>query len=116
MITLPPDKTVDPFGKVNIRHLPDGRIWVRAYILMERFVEGARTGIAIDGSGTMMPWFGAQRKEAPNIVSPFVQQMCAYLAKRLDVAGSTTAIYCATGQDWQAIEEIGTLTAEQATH
>jgi hypothetical protein len=115
MDTLPPERTVEPFGKVNLRREPDGRIWVRAYVLMERVVEGARTGIAIDGSGTMMPWFGVQRKGAPNVVSPFVQEMCAYLARKLDAAGSTSAIYWATGDDGRAIEEIGTLTAEKAT-
>ncbi len=114
MITLPQNQTVDPFGKVNLRYLEDGRIWVRAYVLMEQVVEGTRTGIAIDGSGTMMPWFGVQRKEAPNIVSPFVQQMCAYLAQKLDTVGSTSAIYWATGADGQSIEEIGTFTEEQA--
>ncbi len=114
MLTLPPAGTVEPFGKVNWRHEPDGRIWVRAYVLLERAVEGPRTGIAIDGSGTMLPWFGAQRRDARNIVSPFVQEMCAYLARKLDAAGSTTAIYWATGDDGQAIEEIGTLTTEQA--
>jgi hypothetical protein len=114
MDTLPPDRTVEPFGKVNLRREPDGRIWVRAYVLMERAVEGACTGIAVDGSGTMMPWFGAQRKGAPNIVSPFVQEMCAYLARKIDAAGSTTAIYWATGDDGRAIEEIGTLAAEDA--
>jgi hypothetical protein len=114
MVTLPPAQTVEPFSKVNLRHEPDGRIWVRAYVLLERVVEGARTGIAIDGSGTMMPWFGAQRKGVPNLVSPFVQQMCAYLARKLDAAGSTTAIYWATGDDGRDIEEIGTLAAEEA--
>lgn len=116
MITLTSEQTVEPFGKVNLRHQADGSIWVRAYILTERTAEGARTGIAIDGSGTMMPWFGGQRKGAPNLVAPFAQQMCAYLAHKLDVSGSTTAIYWATGSDGQAIEEIGTLTAEEATH
>lgn len=115
MLTLPPERTVEPFGKVNLIHEPDGSIWVRAYVLMERAVEGARTGIAIDGSGTMMPWFGVQRKGAPNLVSPFVQDMCAYLAQKLDADGSTTAIYWATGADGRDIEEIGTLNAEQAS-
>ena len=115
LITLPRDQTVDPFSKVTLRHEPDGRIWIRAYILMEKAktAEGARTGIAIDGSGTMMAWFGGQRKGAPNIVSPFVQQMCAYLA-RFDATGRTTAIYWATGDDGRAIEEIGTLTVNEA--
>lgn len=114
MVTLPPGRTVEPFGKINLRYEADGRIWVRAYVLMEQAIEGACTGIAIDGSGTMMPWFGVQRKGAPNIVSPFVQEMCAYLAHKLDATGSTAVIYWATGGDGQAIEEIGTLTAEEA--
>ncbi len=114
MITLSPGQTVEPFGKVNLRYEPDGRIWIRAYILMERVIEGARTGIAIDGSGTMRAWFGGRVKGEPNIVSPFVQGMCTYLASKLDADGSTNAIYWATGEDGRAIEEIGILTAEQA--
>ncbi len=114
MFTVPPEQTVEPFGKVNWRQESDDSVWVRAYVLMERTIEGARTGIAIDGSGTMMPWFGAQRKGAPNIVSPFVRQMCAYLARKIDASGSITATYWATGGDGRAIEEIGTLSAEQA--
>lgn len=115
MQTLSPHQTVDPFGKVNFCQQADGTIWVRAYILMERTMEGAHTGIAIDGSGTMMPLFGAQRRGAQNLVAPFVQQMCAYLASKLDALGSTTAIYWATGADGKTIEDIGTLTADQAS-
>ena len=116
MKTLPAQRTAEPFGKVNLRALPDGRIWVRTYVLMERAIEGARTGIAIDGSGTMQSAFGVQRKGAPNIVSPFVQEMSAYLARKLDASGSTTVIYWATGSSGRDIEEVGTLTAEQAEH
>ncbi len=116
MLTLSPQQTVEPFGKVNFRYQADGSIWVRGYVLMERAIEGARTGIAIDGSGTMMPLFGAQRRGAPNMVSPFVQQMCGYLANKLDASGSTTAIYWATGADGKSIEEIGTLTTEESSH
>ncbi len=115
MITLPPERTVEPFGKVNIRKLPDERIWVRAYMLIDRAIEGARTGIAIDGSGTMRPWFGARRKGEQNLVSPFVRQMCAYLASKADATGRVAAIYWATGPDGEGIEEIGTLTADEAS-
>lgn len=113
MLTLSQAQTVEPFGKVNLWNLPNGKVHVRAYVLMERSIEGARTGVAIDGSGTMLPWFGVQRKGAPNIVSPFAQKMCAYLAQKLDAQGSTTVIYWATGTDGKRIEEIGTLSAEQ---
>jgi len=114
--TLPPAQTVEPFGKVTYRVEPDGRLAVRAYILMERTIEGARAGIAVDGSGTMMRWFGAQRKGATNVVSPFVQRMCAYLAQHVAADGQVTAIYWATGDDGRALEEIGTLSAEQSSH
>ncbi len=114
MLTLPSEKTVDPFGKINYRQEPDGSLWVRAYILMERAIEGAQTGIALDGSGTMISWFGGRRKGEPNRVSPFAQKMCAYLAQKLDGQGSTTAIYWATGDDGKTIEEIGTLSAANA--
>jgi len=114
MLTLPFEKTVEPFGKINYRQEPDGSLWVRAYILMERAIEGAQTGIALDGSGTMISWFGGRRKGEPNRVSPFAQKMCAYLAQKLDGRGSTTAIYWATGEDGKTIEEIGTLSADEA--
>lgn len=114
--TLPPAQTVEPFGKVTYRFEPDGRLAVRAYILTERTIEGARAGIAVDGSGTMMRWFGAQRKGAPNIVSPFVQRMCVYLAQHVATDGQVTAIYWATGDDGRALEEIGTLSTDQSAH
>ncbi|MBN1877284.1 MAG: hypothetical protein JXA33_23880 [Anaerolineae bacterium] len=107
--TLSPSQTVDPFAKVVVCRESDGSLGVRAYILVEQAIEGARTGIAIDGSGTMMPWFGAQRRGAPNIVSPFVQRMCTYLAEKVDATGCTTVVYWATGDDGRAIEPVGTL-------
>lgn len=112
--TLPPTLTVEPFGKVTYRIVPDGSMVVRAYILTERTIEGARAGIAIDGSGTMMRWFGAQRRGAPNIVSPFAQRMCAYLAQHVAADGQVTALYWATGDDGRTLEEIGILSADQS--
>ncbi len=112
---LPAGEVVEPFGKVVLRQRPDGRVWVRAYLLVDQGLEGVRTGLAIDGSGTMMPGFGVQRKGAPNIISPFVRAMCTYLAERVDAGGAPTVIYWATGADGRAIEELGPLSAGQLT-
>ena len=46
-------KTVDPFGEVNVFGEADGSIRVKATILMRPQVEGAQTGLAIDGSNSM---------------------------------------------------------------
>ena len=122
METLPASQTVKPFGKINVWPQPDGSKQVRAYILMERVIEGAKTGIAIDGSASMRPAFGFSglrgflfgSKTGVNQVSPEAQRMCAYLASKLDADGTTRAIYWATG-DGSKIEEIGDLTADQAS-
>ena len=110
--TLSSHLRVDPFSKIELEQQPDGRVNVRAHILMEHVVEQAETGLAIDGSGTMMPWFGVQRRGSPNVVSPFVQQMCTYLAQKLDVDGCVSTIYWAAGDDGSQIEEIGSFTAD----
>ena len=49
MSQLDSSKTVDPFGEVNVFTEPDGRIRVKATILMRPHVGGAQTGLAIDG-------------------------------------------------------------------
>jgi hypothetical protein len=99
---------------------PDGSKRIVATILMEPVTEGAQTGLAIDGSGSMQKAFGFTgmvssifASAAANNVKPVAQQMCAYLAEKVDADGGTTAIYWATGR-WAQIEEIGDLTAEQA--
>jgi len=58
MHTLRKEMVTEPFGKINYWNLPNGGKRVRAYILMEQRVEGAQTGVAIDGSGSMAPNFG----------------------------------------------------------
>jgi len=113
-LTLPSAQVVEPFGKINYRQEVDGRLWVRAYVLMERAIEGAHTGIALDGSGTMHPLFGGRRPDEPNRVSPFAQNMSSYLARKLDGRGLTSVIYWALGEDGKGIEELGKFTAEEA--
>ncbi len=113
MLTLPPAEVVDPFAKINVWVEPD-RLRVRVYILVERTLEGATTGIAIDGSGTMKPWFGAQGGGAQNKVAPIVRNMCIYLATKIDHRGITDAIYWATGEDGRQLEVIGQISADEA--
>src|SRR3954464_11574540 len=95
---------VDPFGEINVHPLPDGRSRVTATILMEPQKEGAQTGIALDGSGSMAKLYGQDsgggvlspifRKAQPrNDVTPVAQQICAYLARKIDADGGTAVIY-----------------------
>ncbi len=112
---------VDPFGEVNVYIEADGSKRIVATILMEPVKEGAQTGIAIDGSGSMKNVFGSTGLVSPlfasantNYVKPVAQQMCAYLANKIDADGGTTALYWATGPAGAQVEEIGDLTAQEA--
>src|SRR6516162_8708359 len=116
-------KVVDPFGEVNVHPAAGGRTRVTATILMEPHKEGAQTGIALDGSGSMAKLYGVDtgggvlssifgRKQQHNDVTPVAQQICAYLARRIDADGGTTCIYWAVGPGGSEIEEIGDLRAE----
>ncbi len=60
MQTLAKNLVVEPFGKINYWNLSNGDKRVRVYFLMERPIEGAQTGVAIDGSGSMMANFGQE--------------------------------------------------------
>jgi hypothetical protein len=117
---------VDPFGEVNVHPGPRGGSRVIATILMKPHREGAQTGIALDGSGSMRklygmedagrvlsPIFGAPKKGA-NEITPIAQKLCAYLARNIDADGGTTCIYWAVGPGGRSVEVVGDLTAEQA--
>jgi hypothetical protein len=117
---------VDPFGEVNVYPAGSGKKRVVATILMEPHKEGAQTGIALDGSGSMAklygvddgsrvlsPIFGGPKKHN-NEITPVAQQLCAYLAKKIDADGGTTCIYWAVGQNGGQIEVVGDLRAEEA--
>ena len=58
MHTLDAGLVVEPFSKINYWDLPNGGRRVRAYLLMERPIEGAQTGVAIDSSASMQGPFG----------------------------------------------------------
>ncbi|HVS38111.1 MAG TPA: hypothetical protein VMS17_21310 [Gemmataceae bacterium] len=119
---------VEPYGEVNVYPAPGGRLRVTATILMEPHKEGAQTGVALDGSGSMAKLygvgeedpgflaslFGAKKKEGHNDVTPVAQKICAYLARKIDADGGTTCIYWAVGNGGSQIEVVGDLTADQA--
>jgi hypothetical protein len=117
---------VDPFGEVNVHPTASGKTRVVATILMEPHKEGAQTGIALDGSGSMSKLYGVEDgsrvlspifggpKKLNNEITPIAQKLCAYLARKIDADGGTTCIYWAVGENGGQIEEVGDLTADQA--
>ena len=119
-------KVVEPFGEVNVHPAAAGKTRVTATILMEPHKEGAQTGIALDGSGSMAKLYGVgeepgflaslfgAKNEAHNDVTPVAQKVCAYLARKIDADGGTTCIYWAVGPGGGHIQVVGDLTADQA--
>jgi hypothetical protein len=116
---------VEPFGEVNVYPTNSGKTRVVATILMEPHKEGAQTGIALDGSGSMHKLYGVDdavgvlssifgHKPAVNEVTPVAQRLCAYLARRIDADGGTTCIYWAVGPGGSEIQEVGDFRAEEA--
>jgi hypothetical protein len=119
MQEVPAPETVEPFAKVNYWDMPDGSgRMVLAFIKMDVTREGAKMGIAIDGSGSMEDLFGKKPLSAfipapPNHVKPAAQAMSAYLAKK-SADGKVAVIYWATGPGGKDIQVLGDLTAEEA--
>jgi hypothetical protein len=119
---------VDPFGEVNVYPSSGGKVRVVATILMEPHKEGAQTGIALDGSGSMAKLYGVEDgsrvlspifggpKKLTNEITPIAQKLCAYLARKIDADGGTTCIYWAVGNNGGEIEIVGDLTADEAEH
>ncbi len=119
-------QVVEPFGEVNV-YPSAGKTRVVATVLMEPHKEGAQTGIALDGSGSMSKLYGVgeesggflaslfgQKKQPVNEVTPVAQKVCAYLARKIDADGGTTCIYWAVGPGGGHIQEIGDLRADEA--
>jgi hypothetical protein len=119
-------KIVEPFGEVNVHPAAAGKTRVTATILMEPHKEGAQTGVALDGSGSMAKLYGVgeepgflaslfgAKNQGHNEVTPVAQKVCAYLARKIDADGGTTCIYWAVGPHGGSIEVVGDLTADQA--
>src|SRR3954464_15650790 len=116
---------VEPFGEVNVYPAAGDKTRVVATILMEPHREGAQTGIALDGSGSMYKLYGVddgggvvsplfKKKKPTNEITPIAQRICAYLARKIDADGGTTCIYWATGEGGGKIEVVGDFRAEEA--
>ena len=118
MSQLPGNLVVEPFGEVNVFN-ETGKVRVKATILMKPSVEGAQTGLAIDGSNSMKNLFGAGgavsalfAAASPNIVEPVAKTLGTYLAN-FDSDGQTSIIYWACGVGGGDIEDLGDLNAQQ---
>lgn len=118
-------KAVEPFGEVNVFPIAGGGTRVTATILMEPRREGAQTGIALDGSGSMKKLFGQDtgggvvsslfaKPKVENVVAPVAQKITAYLARTIDADHGTTCVYWAVGTNGSQVEVVGDLTAEEA--
>jgi hypothetical protein len=119
-------KAVEPFGEVNVYPAPGGKTRVVATILMEPRKEGTQTGIALDGSGSMAKLYGVEDgsrvlssifggpKKLQNEITPVAQNLCAYLARKIDADGGTTCIYWAVGNNGGQVEVVGDLTGDEA--
>lgn len=115
----------EPFGEVNVFPAENNMTRVVATILMEPYKEGAQTGIALDGSGSMQKMYGSddgggvvspifKKKQLNNEISPVAQSLCSYLARKLDADGGTTCIYWAVGMGGQEVQVVGDFTADEA--
>lgn len=133
-----PQNIVNPaFGEVNV-HYKGGKKTVVATVLMEPYVEGTQTGVAIDGSASMVnnKSFGHTDEPGPgtkmislrcggktvkygyneddNSVEQICQRVVPYLAEKLDADGGTTVVYWACGDGGRNVQLVGDLTADQA--
>ena len=112
---------VEPFGEVNVYPQPDGALRIVATILMEPDIEGARAGLALDGSASMQKMYGASGPVSPlfkaaagaNYVEPVARRMAAYLAKFAS-DGQAHLAYWACSPDGSQVEPIGAVTEAAA--
>ena len=121
MAQIDQTKIVEPFGEVNVFPEPDGTIRVKATILLKPEVEGAQTGLAIDGSKSMSELFGGQVAVSPifgsqaNLVEPVAQTIAEYLAN-FDSDGETSVIYWACGTFGESLQVVGDLDSASASN
>ncbi len=110
-------KIQKPFGEVDVWKQPDGRIRVKATILMKPNVENAQTGLAIDASKSMSDLFGTPPNffddGQPNKVEKVARRIAEYLAN-FDSDGETTVIYYAMGKFGAETKFLGEMSAEKA--
>lgn len=119
------ERPVHPFSDLHVEgdH-------VRATLLHDPTVEGLDMAIYIDGSGSMEDEYaprvevrggfwkrlfgGGERIELPNVVTPEVQRMLAYLATK-DRNGKLRTAYWACGKGGQEVEMLGELTGDDVS-
>lgn len=118
MSQLSSNLVVEPFGEVNV-FTDANNVRIKATILMRPSVEGAQTGLAIDGSASMKMAFGAAgavstlfAASSPNIVEPVARTIGSFLAN-FDSDGRTSVIYWACGIGGGELEDLGDMTAAE---
>ncbi|NER31091.1 MAG: VWA domain-containing protein [Symploca sp. SIO1C4] len=110
-------KVVEPFGEVNVYKQNSGELHVVATILAVPDLEGAKIGLALDGSASMKKMYGvsgivgsvfaqAAAASTPNVVEPVARTMVSYLAN-FSSNGKVDLIYWACSPDGSKIEPLG---------
>jgi hypothetical protein len=115
MAKLSSTLVVEPFGKIEIFTDTAG-IRVKAGIRMKPAVEGAQTGLAIDGSNSMKKMFGADLPPfmpRNNLIEAVARSMAEALAD-FDTDGNTSVIYWACGVGGAEIEVLGEMDEAKA--
>lgn len=115
MAKLSSTLVVEPFGKIEIFSDADG-LRVKAGIRMKPAVEGAQTGLAIDGSNSMKKMFGADLPPfmpRNNLIEAVARSMAEALAD-FDTDGNTSVIYWACGVGGTELEVLGDMDAAKA--
>jgi hypothetical protein len=121
---LASNQLVSPFGKVEVERRKDGSARVRAFVQVERRIENAKTGLALDGSASMRPAYGfasglmgalfSNRRSGINQVSQEARRLCRHLAQVVDVDQKTATIYWGTGARSEGVEPVGELSGMEA--
>ena len=112
---------VQPFGEVNVYPQNNGDIDIVATILMVPDIEGARVGLALDGSASMKKMYGisgvvssffASAAVTHNVVEPVTRVMVKYLANFAST-GKVDLINWACGAAGELIEDLGGFSGEE---
>lgn len=119
---MPRVKSANPdvFAAVNVYDPDKGKQNVELYVRIETGPEGAKVGLAIDGSNSMKSVFAADipplfRRPDQNIMEPVVKQLLSFM-RGLSGDGTTTTTYWAVGTGGAEIEPIGIIDeAKEAT-
>jgi hypothetical protein len=112
---------VQPFGEVNVYKQSNGELEIVATILIVPDIEGARVGLALDGSASMKKIYGisgvvssffADAAVTQNVVEPVARVMVNYLAN-FSSTGKVDFIYWACGAAGELIENLGSFSGDE---